>query len=67
MLEVLSENHRLTIENTKRAIADSYYALGYKMKCLTKQANTLIKPAKIGRNVPCPCGSEKKYMSDMFS
>lgn len=145
MLEVLSKNHKLTIENTKRAIADSHYALGDKEKCdslyagwlnedphwgwgyigwsdcygfgtnkinpdqiraeriirmalekenvrdredvlmraievyeelgqtekvkelkkekkiLDRQANTLIKPAKIGRNDPCPCGSGKKY------
>lgn len=145
MLEVLSEKHQLTIENTKRAIADSYYALGNKEKCdslyagwldedpqwgwgyigwsdcygfgtnkinpdqtraeeiirlalekedvrdredvlmrgaeiyeelgqiekakelekemksLRRQANTLIKPAKIGRNDPCPCGSGQKY------
>jgi len=145
MLEVLSEKHQLTIENTKRAIADSYYVLGDKEKCdslytdwldkdphwgwgyigwsdcygfgtnkinpdqtraeeiirlalekedvrnredvlmrgaeiyeelgqiekakelekemksLRRQANTLIKPVKIGRNDPCPCGSGKKY------
>lgn len=33
MLEVLSEKHKLTIENTKRAIADSHYALDDKGKC----------------------------------
>lgn len=33
MLEVLSRKSELTIENTKRAMADSYYALGDKEKC----------------------------------
>ena len=145
MLEVLSEEHKLTIENTKRAIAETYYALGDKEKCdslftgwldedphwgwgyigwsdcygfgtnkikpdqtraeeiirialekkdvreredvlmrgaeiyeesgqiekakeleremkrLRRQANTLIKPVKVGRNDLCPCGSRKKY------
>ena len=23
--------------------------------------NTIVKPKKIGRNDPCPCGSGKKY------
>ena len=26
-----------------------------------KKANTVVKPKKIGRNDPCPCGSGKKY------
>ena len=26
-----------------------------------KKMNTVIKPRKIGRNEPCPCGSGKKY------
>ena len=26
-----------------------------------KKMNTVIKPKKIGRNDPCPCGSGKKY------
>ena len=26
-----------------------------------KKANTIVKPKKIGRNDPCPCGSGKKY------
>ena len=26
-----------------------------------RAANTIIKPKKIGRNDPCPCGSGKKY------
>ena len=26
-----------------------------------KKMNTIIKPKKIGRNDPCPCGSGKKY------
>ena len=26
-----------------------------------KQANTVVKGKKIGRNEPCPCGSGKKY------
>lgn len=33
LLEVLVDNDPLIIENTKRAIADSYYALGDKAKC----------------------------------
>ncbi|MBR1757804.1 MAG: SEC-C domain-containing protein [Lachnospiraceae bacterium] len=28
---------------------------------LQKKSNTVIKPKKIGRNDPCPCGSGKKY------
>ncbi len=31
------------------------------MKRLRRQANTLIKPVKVGRNDLCPCGSRKKY------
>lgn len=26
-----------------------------------RKANTIVKPKKIGRNDPCPCGSGKKY------
>ena len=26
-----------------------------------KKSGTIVKPAKIGRNDPCPCGSGKKY------
>ena len=26
-----------------------------------KKSNTVIKPPKVGRNDPCPCGSGKKY------
>ncbi len=26
-----------------------------------KSSHTIIKPPKIGRNDPCPCGSGKKY------
>jgi preprotein translocase subunit SecA len=26
-----------------------------------KKMNTIVKPKKIGRNDPCPCGSGKKY------
>ncbi len=26
-----------------------------------KKSGTVVKPAKIGRNDPCPCGSGKKY------
>ena len=26
-----------------------------------KKMNTIVKPRKIGRNDPCPCGSGKKY------
>ena len=26
-----------------------------------KRMNTIVKPKKIGRNDPCPCGSGKKY------
>ncbi len=26
-----------------------------------KKSNTVVKPKKIGRNDPCPCGSGKKY------
>jgi hypothetical protein len=26
-----------------------------------KQSGTIVKPKKIGRNDPCPCGSGKKY------
>ena len=26
-----------------------------------KKSGTIVKPQKIGRNDPCPCGSEKKY------
>lgn len=26
-----------------------------------KKMNTIVKPKKIGRNEPCPCGSGKKY------
>lgn len=26
-----------------------------------RRANTIVKPKKIGRNDPCPCGSGKKY------
>ena len=26
-----------------------------------KKSHTIIKPPKVGRNVPCPCGSGKKY------
>ena len=26
-----------------------------------KKSTTIVKPAKIGRNDPCPCGSGKKY------
>ena len=26
-----------------------------------KKMNTIIKPKKVGRNEPCPCGSGKKY------
>jgi hypothetical protein len=26
-----------------------------------KKMNTVVKPKKIGRNDPCPCGSGKKY------
>jgi len=31
------------------------------MKILRKHSSIVIKPAKIGRNDPCPCGSGKKY------
>lgn len=27
----------------------------------SKKSNTVVKPKKIGRNEPCPCGSGKKY------
>lgn len=26
-----------------------------------KRSNTIVKPKKVGRNEPCPCGSGKKY------
>ena len=26
-----------------------------------KKSGTIVKPAKVGRNDPCPCGSGKKY------
>ncbi|MBQ8949885.1 MAG: SEC-C domain-containing protein [Eubacterium sp.] len=26
-----------------------------------KSSHTIVKPAKVGRNDPCPCGSGKKY------
>ena len=26
-----------------------------------KTSHTVVKPPKVGRNVPCPCGSGKKY------
>ena len=26
-----------------------------------KSSTTVVKPPKIGRNDPCPCGSGKKY------
>ena len=26
-----------------------------------KKSGTIVKPKKIGRNDPCPCGSGKKY------
>ena len=26
-----------------------------------KSSHTVVKPAKVGRNDPCPCGSGKKY------
>ena len=26
-----------------------------------KRSHTIVKPPKIGRNDPCPCGSGKKY------
>ena len=26
-----------------------------------KSSTTIVKPKKIGRNDPCPCGSGKKY------
>ena len=26
-----------------------------------KSSHTIVKPPKIGRNDPCPCGSGKKY------
>ena len=28
---------------------------------LEKKSHTVIKPPKVGRNDPCPCGSGKKY------
>lgn len=31
------------------------------MKVLRRHSNIVIKPAKIGRNDPCPCGTGKKY------
>ena len=145
MIGIIDKNDLLTIENTKRAMADSHYALGNKEECdrlytkwlnedpswgwgyigwsdcygfgtkridpnqvraeeilrmalekedvrdredilmraaevyeglgqkekakelenekrlLKRQSNTLIRPVKIGRNDPCPCGSGKKY------
>ena len=30
----------------------------YKME---KSSKTIVKPPKVGRNDPCPCGSGKKY------
>ena len=33
MLAILDDNHKLTVENTKRAIADSHYALGDSDEC----------------------------------
>lgn len=145
MIKIIDEDDLLTIENTKRAIADSHYAIGNTEECerlysdwlkkdpawgwgyigwsdcygfgakeikpnpkraeeiirlalekeyvrdredvlmravkiydelgqnekakklekemriLKKQSGIAIKPAKIGRNDPCPCGSGKKY------
>lgn len=141
MMKFINEDDLLTIENTKRAIADSHYALGNTAECdrlyrnwlkedptwgwgyigwsdcygfgtketepnlkkaeeiirlalekenvrdredvlmraaeiynelgqnekvkvlekERKQIRTVIKPAKTGRNDPCPCGSGKKY------
>lgn len=145
MIKLLDGGDQLTIENTRRAIADSHYALGNLVECdrlysnwlkadpawgwgyigwsdcygfgtkkikpdpkrakeiiltalgkkdvrdrkdvlmraaeiyeesgekerakelekqtqlLNKQSSMVIKPTKIGRNDPCPCGSGKKY------
>ncbi len=33
MLEILDSSNSLTIENTKRAIAESYYAIGDSQEC----------------------------------
>ena len=32
-----------------------------KLYLTAKKMNTIVKPKKIGRNDPCPCGSGKKY------
>ncbi len=36
-------------------------ALKKEMRALKKHPGIVVKPAKIGRNDPCPCGSGKKY------
>ena len=48
MLEVLSEKHKLTIENTKRAIADSHYALGDSDECDKLFTNWLEEDSQWG-------------------
>lgn len=57
-------------EDVLMRAAEIYEELGEKekakkldkeMKALDKRSSTVTKPAKIGRNVPCPCGSGKKY------
>ncbi len=33
----------------------------HELYLLQKKSETIVKPKKIGRNEPCPCGSGKKY------
>ena len=33
----------------------------HKLYMEQKKSGTIVKPKKIGRNDPCPCGSGKKY------
>ena len=58
--------------NMVEAKADWLYELSAWDKLLTaerrkeiyreqKKSGTIVKPKKIGRNDPCPCGSGKKY------
>ena len=54
----------ITSNNLDDVTEDSEVTLGIDYEKLYKKektSRTLVKPPKVGRNDPCPCGSGKKY------
>ena len=57
-IETMTEDTVVSLAFDKELL---YKNMQHKLFLEQRKSHTIIKPKKIGRNDPCPCGSGKKY------